>query len=283
MTDSALTPVNKTVPSKVITMTSLRRWWSDSSHLRFIIVFIVVVLGLWEWVCRATGVKSFTFPAPSLVWRELIADPMWLAQNTAYTLSAALTGFVISAALGLLLSIGIVYSRVLDRTLFTSLVASNAIPKVAIAPLFVLWIGTGIESKVLMAVLVSIFPMVVDSVVGLRSVDPGTLDLARTYRGSNLQIFWKIRFPGALPSIFAGMKVAISLALVGTIVGEFVGSNWGLGFVILQSQGQFNTPRVFAAILVLSVLGILLYQAIDLIERRAMPWHVSHRNRHDDH
>jgi NitT/TauT family transport system permease protein len=271
MTDSTLTPVDKAVPNKAVHMTSLRHWWSNSSHLRFLIIFIAVVLGLWEWVCRATGVKSFTFPAPSLVWRELIADPMWLAQNTAYTLSAALAGFAISAALGLLLSIGIVYSRVLDRTLFTSLVASNAIPKVAIAPLFVLWIGTGIESKVLMAVLVSIFPMVVDSVVGLRSVDPGTLDLARTYRGSNLQIFWKIRFPGALPSIFAG-----------TIVGEFVGSNWGLGFVILQSQGQFNTPRVFAAILVLSVLGILLYQAIDLIERRAMPWHVSHRNRHDD-
>ena len=130
--------------------------------------------------------------------------------------------------------------------------------------------------------LVSIFPMVVDSVVGLRSVDPGMLDLARTYRGTNLQMFWKIRFPNALPSIFAGMKVAISLSLVGTIVGEFVGSNWGLGFIILQSQGQYNTPRVFAAILILAVLGTLLFQFVDWLERRMMPWHVSHRLRHDD-
>lgn len=261
----------------------LHRWWSGSSRLRFLIVFSAVVLGLWEGICLLTGVRPYVFPAPSNVWKELIADPVWLAQNTAYSLGAALTGFAISAALGLVLSIGIVYSRVLDRTLFTSLVATNAIPKVAIAPLFVLWIGTGIESKILMAVLVSIFPMVVDSVVGLRSVDPGMLDLARTYRGSSLQMFWKIRFPNALPSIFAGMKVAISLALVGTIVGEFVGSNWGLGFVILQSQGQYNTPRVFAAIFVLSVLGVLLFQLVDWIERRAMPWHVSHRNRHDGH
>ena len=111
----------------------------------------------------------------------------------------------------------------------------------------------------------------------------GMLDLARTYRGTTLQMFWKIRFPNALPSIFAGMKVAISLSLVGTIVGEFVGSNWGLGFVIMQSQGQYNTPRVFAAILVLSVLGTLLFQIVDWVERRAMPWHVSHRHRHDDH
>jgi NitT/TauT family transport system permease protein len=276
MTDTARTPRNGLAAG-------IHRWWQDSSRLRFFLIFTAIVLGLWEGLCWVTGVRPYILPAPSNVWKELIDDPLWLAQNTAYSLSAALIGFAISAVLGLVLSIGIVYSRVLDRTLFTSLVATNAVPKVAIAPLFVLWIGTGIDSKILMAVLVSIFPMVVDSVVGLRSADPGMLDLARTYRGTSLQMFWKIRFPTALPSIFAGMKVAISLALVGTIVGEFVGSNWGLGFVIMQSQGQFNTPRVFAAILVLSVLGTLLFQLVDLIERRSMPWHVSHRNRHDGH
>ncbi len=277
MTETALSQPAAPAPS------GSRRWWLGNSRMRFLVGFMVVVFGLWEAICHLTGVRPYILPAPSVVWTELIHDPLWLAENTAYTLGAALVGFAISVALGLLLSIGIVYSRILDQTLFTSLVATNAIPKVAIAPLFVLWIGTGVESKVLMAVLISIFPMVVDSVVGLRSVDPGMLDLARTYRGSNLQMFWKIRFPNALPSIFAGMKVAISLSLVGTIVGEFVGSNWGLGFVILQAQGQFNTPRVFAAIIVLSVLGTLLFQLIDLIERRAMPWHVSHRNRDDSH
>lgn len=278
MTDSTLVSSKGPAPQS-----PFRRWWKNSSRLRFFVVFTVVVLVLWEWLCWATGVRPYIFPAPSAVWHQLIDDPKWLAQHTAYSIGAALIAFAISVALGLLLSVGIVYSRILDRTLFTTLVATNAIPKVAIAPLFVLWIGTDIESKILIAVLVSIFPMVVDSVVGLRSVDPGMLDLARTYRGTTLQMFWKIRFPNALPSIFAGMKVAISLSLVGTIVGEFVGSNWGLGFVIMQSQGQYNTPRVFAAILVLSVLGTLLFQIVDWVERRAMPWHVSHRHRHDDH
>jgi NitT/TauT family transport system permease protein len=252
--------------------------WERTARLRFFVAFALVTLALWEVGVRWTGVRQLIFPAPTDVWRELIADPLWLAHHCSYTLAAALVGFALAVVIGLSLAIGIVYSKLLDRTLFAALVATNAVPKVAIAPLFVLWVGTQIESKIVMALLVSIFPMVVDSVVGLRSVDPGMLDLARTYRGSKLQMFWKIRFPNALPNVFAGMKVAVSLALVGTIVGEFVGSNYGLGYVILQSQGTYNTPRVFAAILVLAVLGTVLYQIVDWIERKAMPWHVSHRN-----
>jgi NitT/TauT family transport system permease protein len=258
------------------------RLWRRNSRLRFFVVFAVATVAIWEIGCRWTAVRTFIFPAPLTVWRELIADPVWLAQHASYTVSAALMGFALSVVLGLALAIGIVYSRIVDRTLFTTLVATNAVPKVAIAPLFILWFGTQIESKVIIALLVSIFPMVVDSVIGLRSVDPGMLDLARTYRGSRLQMFWKIQFPNALPNIFGGMKVAISLALVGTIVGEFVGSNWGLGFVIMQSQGTYNTPRVFAAILVLAVLGTVMYQIVDLIERKTMPWHVSHRHNEED-
>jgi NitT/TauT family transport system permease protein len=253
-------------------------WWERSARLRFLAGFAVAVGLLWEFGVRWTGVRPFIFPAPGDVWRELWSDPLWLTQHAGYTVAATLAGFALAVALGLAMAIGIVYSRLLDRTLFAALVATNAVPKVAIAPLFVLWVGTQIESKVVMALLVSIFPMVVDSVVGLRAVDPEMLDLARTYRGSKLQLFWKIRFPNALPNIFAGMKVAISLSLVGTIVGEFVGSNYGLGYVILQSQGTYNTPRAFAAILVLAVLGTALYQIVDWAERRAMPWHVSHRS-----
>jgi NitT/TauT family transport system permease protein len=252
-------------------------WWERTARLRFLIGFALAAGVLWELGVRWTGARAFIFPAPTDVWRELWSDPLWLAQHASYTLAATLIGFALAVVIGLALAIGIVYSRLLDRTLFTALVATNAVPKVAIAPLFVLWIGTQIESKIVMALLVSIFPMVVDSVVGLRAVDPDMLDLARTYRGSKLQMFWKIRFPNALPNVFAGMKVAISLSLVGTIVGEFVGSNYGLGYVILQSQGTYNTPRVFAAILLLAILGTVLYQIVDLIERKATPWHVSHR------
>jgi NitT/TauT family transport system permease protein len=243
---------------------------------------VLILCAIWEAICRLTGVRPYIFPSPLNVLHELVTEPLYLLENSAYTIGASLLGFALSVVIGLAMAVGIVYSKFLDKTLLTTLVASNAVPKVAIAPLFILWVGTGIESKVLMAFLVSIFPMVVDSVVGLRSVDPGMLELARTYKGSKLQMFWKIRFPNALPSIFAGMKVAISLALIGTIVGEFVGANRGLGYVILQSQGTYNTPRVFAAILLLTVIGIVFYQIVDLIERKAMPWHVSHRHLEDE-
>lgn len=246
------------------------------------LAILLLLCAIWEIVCRLTGVRPYVFPSPVAVLHELVSDPIYLLENSAYTIAASLLGFALSVLIGLTMAVGIVYSKILDKTLLTTLVASNAVPKVAIAPLFILWVGTGIESKVLMALLVSIFPMVVDSVVGLRSVDPGMLDLARTYKGSMLQMFWKIRFPNALPSIFAGMKVAISLALIGTIVGEFVGSSRGLGFVILQAQGTYNTSRVFAAILLLTLIGVAFYQIVDFIERRTMPWHVAHRHLEDE-
>ena len=255
--------------------------WRRSARSRFLFGFLLLACIVWQLACSLTGVRPYIFPAPAAVLAEIAADPDGLMYHAGYTLGATLLGFALSVLVGLVLAIGIVYSKLLDRTLFAALVTSNAVPKVAIAPLFILWIGTGLESKVLIALLVSIFPMVVDSVVGLRSVDPGVLDLARTYRGSKLQMFWKLRLPNALPNVFAGMKVAISLALVGTIVGEFVGSNWGLGYVILQAQGTYNTPRAFAAILILAVIGTILYQVVDLAERRAMPWHVSHRHTED--
>ena len=259
-----------------------RQWVRTAGKAARVLIAILILCAIWEAICRLTGVRPYIFPSPTNVLHELVTEPVYLLENSVYTIGASLLGFALSVVIGLAMAVGIVYSKFLDKTLLATLVASNAVPKVAIAPLFILWVGTGIESKVLMAFLVSIFPMVVDSVVGLRSVDPGMLELARTYKGSKLQMFWKIRFPNALPSIFAGMKVAISLALIGTIVGEFVGANRGLGYVILQSQGTYNTPRVFAAIFLLTVIGIVFYQVVDLIERKAMPWHVSHRHLEDE-
>ena len=270
------------IEEPVVRRSGRRQWLRTAGKVVRVLIAILILCAIWEAVCRLTGVRPYIFPSPLNVLHELVTEPGYLLENSAYTIGASLLGFALSVVIGLAMAVGIVYSKFLDKTLLTTLVASNAVPKVAIAPLFILWVGTGIESKVLMALLVSIFPMVVDSVVGLRSVDPGMLELARTYKGSNLQMFWKIRFPNALPSIFAGMKVAISLSLIGTIVGEFVGSNRGLGYVILQSQGTYNTPRVFAAILLLTVIGVVYYQIVDLIERKAMPWHVSHRHLEDE-
>jgi NitT/TauT family transport system permease protein len=148
---------------------------------------------------------------------------------------------------------------------------------VALAPLFVIWMGTGIEPKVAIVVMIAIFPIVIDTVMGLKSVDPEMLNLARACRASTFKTLWKIRFPNALPSIFSGMKVGISFALVGAIVGEFVAGSSGLGYVILIAQGNFDTPRVFAALVLLGLLGTFLFYLVDLAESLCLPWHVSQR------
>ena len=154
----------------------------------------------------------------------------------------------------------------------------NSIPKIALAPLFIIWMGTGITSKVAVSMLIALFSIVIDTVLGLRSVDPDAIDLSKSLRASPMQILFTIRFPNALPAMFAGMKVAISLALVGAIAGEFVASQVGIGYVILVAQGMFQTTRVFAAILLLGVLGTVLFYIVDMAERLLIPWHVSHRS-----
>jgi NitT/TauT family transport system permease protein len=182
-----------------------------------------------------------------------------------------------AVVIGVLLAVGIVYSRVLETLLYTPLVAMNSIPKVALAPVFILWLGTGNQSKIGMAFLIAIFAIVIDAVLGLRTVDPDMLALGRTLKGTQLKMLLKIRFPGALPAIFSGMKVGIALALVGTITGEFVAAQKGLGYVIMSAQGAFETTRVFAALLILSVIGTVLFYLLEWAERLLLPWHVSHR------
>jgi NitT/TauT family transport system permease protein len=258
----------------------LRRLRKSAAQTFYLIATLAVLLVGWETACHVFKIGAYLLPKPSDVLLTIAADPVFLLRHGSVTAMATVAGFVLATLVGILIAIVIVYSPFLEKTLFTALVAFNAIPKIAIAPLFIMWIGTGLESKVLMAFLIAIFPIIVDTVMGLRSVDPAQLDLARTYRASQVQTFFKIRFPNALPSIFAGMKVGITLALIGTIVGEFVGANKGLGFVILQAQGTYQTPLVFAAIAMLSILGVILFNLIDLAERLALPWHVSNRGKH---
>jgi NitT/TauT family transport system permease protein len=270
--------MNKPVPASG-TERRLRRLRESAMKAFNLIATLGVMLLAWEVACNVFDIGVYLLPKPSQVIAVIIEDPGFLLHHGVVTAAATLAGFALATVIGIMIAILIVYSPFLEKTLFTALVAFNAIPKIAIAPLFILWIGTELESKILMAFLIAIFPIIVDSVTGLRSVDPAQLDLVRTYRASQAKTFFKIRFPNALPSIFAGMKVGITLALIGTIVGEFVGANRGLGFVILQAQGTFQTPLVFAAITVLSVLGVLLFNAIDLAERLALPWHVSNRGK----
>jgi NitT/TauT family transport system permease protein len=243
---------------------------------------IVFVLGgflvIWEAWVRIAHVPVYFLPAPSAIIAEIVENPAWYARHAAYTVGACLLGFFMALAVGVLAAIGIVYSKALENTLYTLLVSLNSIPKIALAPLFIIWMGTNLSSKVAISMLIALFAVVIDTVLGLRSVDPDVLDMTKSMRASPFQVLWKIRFPSALPAMFAGMKVAISLALVGAIAGEFVASNVGLGYVILTAQGMMQTTRVFAAIVLLGILGTALFYLVSLVEYFAVPWHVSQRS-----
>lgn len=227
---------------------------------------------LWEVVVHVFQVKPILVPAPSVVFAEIAASPGWFAQQALYTAMITLAGFASATVFGILFAILIVEWKVLDKLLFPLFVALNSVPKVAVAPLFIIWFGTGAEPKIAISFLVSVFAIVVDTALGLRSVAPDTLDLAKALKGSRLKVLLRIKLYCALPHIFAGLKVTMSLALVGAIVGEFVSSQKGLGYVILTAQGMFDTPRVFAAILILAVMGVAMIAVIDVLERICLPW-----------
>jgi NitT/TauT family transport system permease protein len=242
-----------------------------------VLAILIGVFGCWEIIVRALGIPSYILPAPSAVFVELGTHPAWYFNHTMETLYTTTLGFCLALAVGVVAAIGIISSKWIENTLYTLLVSLNSIPKIALAPLFIIWFGTGSESKVAVSFLIALFAIVIDTVLGLRSADPDALDLMRTLRGTPFQTLWKVRFPNALPHVFAGMKVAISLALVGAIAGEFVASQEGLGYVIITSQSMFQTVRVFAAIVLLGVAGTLLFYLVEIIERVVCPWHVSQR------
>jgi NitT/TauT family transport system permease protein len=248
----------------------------DNSHA---FVTIVVLLIVWEVAVRAFGVREFLLPAPSRILLKAHGQWGYLLKESFSTLQTTLYGFGFALVLGVTAAIGIVSSRFLDKTLYALLVALNAVPKVALAPLFVIWMGTGSMPKVTVAMLIAIFPILIDTVLGLRSTESDMLDMARVNRASKAKILWKIRVPNALPSVFAGMKVGISFALVGTIVGEFVAGESGLGHVILVAQGSFDTPTVFLALGLLGLLGVLIFKAIELLEEHFLKWHASQREK----
>lgn len=252
-------------------------WSSPKGRIANVLLVMLGTALLWELAVQALKIRAFILPAPSSVLRELVRDPGWYVVNAGHTLYETFLGFMLAALVGVGVAIVVVYVRWIEQTLYTLLVALNSIPKIAVAPLFILWLGTGLEPKVAIAFMTAVFPIVISSVLGLRSIDPDMLDLAASLRGSRSQALWKVRVPNALPGMFAGMKVGISFAFVGTIVGEFVASSEGLGFIIVTSTATFDTARIFAAIILLAFIGTALFYAVELIERLLLPWHVSQR------
>lgn len=238
--------------------------------------FLLMLLA-WEASVVIFNVPAYMLPRPSAVLVRTVESAPQLLAHAGPTLLEILLGFGLSVIVGVPLAITVVSSRRLEQALYPIIVVAQIVPKIAIAPLFVVWFGFGLEPKIIIAFLIAFFPVVIDTAVGLRSMPQEVIDLARSMGAGPTGLFVKIRFPHALPSFFGGLKVAITLAVIGAIVGEFVSSNRGLGYLLLIANGQLDTTLLFADIVVLSLIGILLFWAIDAVERLTIPWHVSQR------
>ena len=240
-------------------------------------IVLIVILVLWELGVRLGHVPVYVLPPPSTVILRIFHDWRLIIFQTWVTTTEVVIGFGLSIVVSIPLAAVLFQWRWLEESLYPMLVASQTIPKVAIAPLMVVWFGFGLAPKVLIAFLICFFPIVVDSLIGFRSVPKEVMWLARSTGASKWNTFWKIQIPAALPSIFAGIKVASTLAVVGAVVGEFVGSDTGLGYQLIVANGTIDVQLSFAVIVVLSALGIVLFGLVELAERLLLPWHISQR------
>jgi NitT/TauT family transport system permease protein len=235
-------------------------------------VTLVGALVAWELATRLFKIPRFIMPAPSAIlaegwdWRYRFIGHTWV------TLYETLGGFALSIIVGVPLAVLIVYSPVLRSALYPLIVLAQSVPKIAIAPVLLLMVGHGEFPKIIVAFLVAFFPVVVDTATGLAATPPELLDLSRSYRASAFKTFVKVRLPMALPFFFAGAKVAITLSVIGAVVGEFVGSDSGLGYVILSSTSYWKTELAFSSMVLLSLMAIVLFGAVEIVERLFCPW-----------
>ncbi|QRG04887.1 ABC transporter permease [Xanthobacter dioxanivorans] len=249
---------------------------ASSEAARPLLLVAVILVG-WDIGVRIFKIPPYLIPAPSLVVEQVVAQWPLLLRESLPTLYATLGGFLLSALFGIPVALLIASSRTIESYLYPILVFSQSVPKIAVAPLFVVWFGFGIVPKIIAAFLLGFFPVVVATVLALKSIDAEMIDLARSMRAGPVRTFLRIRLPHALPGIFGGLKVSITLAVVGAVVGEFVGSNSGIGYVLQIANGNFDLPLMFAALFVLSMMGVILFTALDLLEHLLIPWHASRR------
>lgn len=246
----------------------------DRPQVLLIPLVFVVFIGSWEWVVRAWKIPDFLVPAPSTVAGALargVRSGLYVA-NFWVTLSEALLGFVIAAVAGIVAGAVIAQFRLMEQTFYPYLVALQTLPKIAIAPLIIVWFGFGISSKIIIAATVAFFPVLVNVIVGLKTIDPAKLDLMRSLRASRWQTFRLVTFPNALPFVFAGLDIAVVFSVLGAIVGEFVGAQKGLGNLILQFNISLDIAGVFAVLILLSVMGVALHLGMQALQKRIIFW-----------
>jgi NitT/TauT family transport system permease protein len=239
---------------------------------------LAAVLITWEIVCDVWHVPSWLLPAPSRIVVETWDIRQILPLHFAITLSEVIGGFFLAILAGVPLAIMVVYSRVLRRIIYPVLLMLQSVPKVALAPLLLIWVGYGLTSNMAVAAMVAFFPIVINTATGLESVDSELLDLTSSFESSKFKVFWKVRLPWSLPYIFSSLKVAITLSVIGAIVAEFIGADRGLGYLMLTSSGAMKTSLMFGVLVLLSLLGIICFYAVCGAERLICPWYLPTEN-----
>ena len=242
------------------------------------IVIAIALLLLWEVGVRLLGIKEYLLPPPSRIWLEFAKRSGTVMGGAWVTTQEILGGYVLAVLVSIPFALAVTYSRFMENAVYPVVVFLQIVPKIAIAPLFIIWFGFGYTPKLLIVFLLSFFPIVVSSIAGFKAVDPEIMDFARTTGAGGWKLFARIRLPQALPDIFTGMKVGAALSATAAIVAEFVASDRGLGYLLLQYNGNLDTPMVFAVIFLLSFIGLAVYYTVEFIERITIPWHVSQTN-----
>ena len=233
---------------------------------------MLVLAVVWEAAVRALAIPAYLLPAPSAIASAAVEDAGSILRNAGITMAEAACGFTIANLVSFCLAVVLVHSPLLEKAVMPWAIALKTTPVIAVAPLLTLWLKTGFASKVVASGLICFFPVLVNATLGLRSVDPDALDLFASLSASRWQVFWHLRLPGSLPYVFSALKISSSLSVVGAIVGEFVGSNRGLGYQILSSYNQMETPMMFACIAASALGGILFFGVIGAIEGQVLRW-----------
>jgi NitT/TauT family transport system permease protein len=238
---------------------------------------LLTVLALWWLATIVFAIEEFLLPSPADVLAAFAEYPGYLLEQTWVTLLETVQGFGLSILVGIPIALLIVSSTILERTIYPLLLALNAVPKIAVAPILVVWLGFGPAPKVLLVFLVCFFPVVISTASGMKSTPAELVELMRSLDCTRRQEFFKLRFQYALPQIFVGLKTAISLAVIGAVIAEFVGASAGLGYVIVSSGSSADTALAFAAMGLLGVMSIVLFYGLVYLERRLLPWAEEHR------
>ncbi|HTT79809.1 MAG TPA: ABC transporter permease [Stellaceae bacterium] len=258
-------------------LTGARRLAQWCRHLGRLVLLptgfaVAVILG-WELLCRSAPISPLLLPAPSAVWAVLAGNWQILAQQTVPTLIETIVSFVAASALGVVLAVAITFAAWVREALYPHIIVLQLIPKIALAPLFIVWLGVGGSSCIVVAIFIAFFPIVVSTATGLVSVKPEVLQLCRSLTASEWQMFCLARFPYAMPFIFAGLKVGVTMAMIGVIVGEFITAQAGLGYIIMFASSAGETATVMAAIVLLCGIGLALYGLVGLGELAVRRWY----------